>query len=275
MQNLSTLLPALSKEQLRQACPQAFASSPTDSVSDKYVFVSTETVIDDLAKLGWVPVKAVQRKARQGVTTRFSRHMVIFQHPAIQITKEGGDVMTATIILVNSHDGTSTFQFRIGFYRAVCSNGLVIAEQEFEALRIRHMGYTFENLKEMTTKIIVMVQEKVSVINTMIDRELSEEEQMDMALKALLIRAGVAPEAEDKPIYSAQTIKDILEPRRQDDKASDLWTVFNRVQEAMIRGGFRVEVEGKKARKLKPIKSFEKDLSVNQKLFGLALEYVN
>jgi hypothetical protein len=201
--------------------------------------------------------------------------MVIFQHPAIQITKEGGDVMTATIILVNSHDGTSTFQFRIGFYRAVCSNGLVIAEQEFEALRIRHMGYTFENLKEMTTKIIVMVQEKVSVINTMIDRELSEEEQMDMALKALLNRAGVAPEAEDKPIYSAQTIKDILEPRRQNDKASDLWTVFNRVQEAMIRGGFRVEIEGKKARKLKPIKSFEKDLSVNQKLFGLALEYVN
>jgi hypothetical protein len=127
----------------------------------------------------------------------------------------------------------------------------------------------------MTAKIIVMVQEKVSVINTMIDRELTEEEQMDMALKALLIRAGVAPEAGDKPTYSTQTIKDILEPRRQDDTASDLWTVFNRVQEAMIRGGFRVEVEGKKARKLKPIKSFEKDLSVNQKLFGLALEYVN
>jgi hypothetical protein len=275
MQNLSTLLPALTKERLREVCPQAFAISPTGIVSDKYVFVSTETVIDDLAELGWVPVKAMQRKSRKGVTTRFSRHMIIFQHPDIQITKEGGDLMTATIVLTNSHDGTSTFQFRIGFYRAVCENGLVIAEKEFEALRIRHMGYTFENLKEMTNKIIEMVQEKVSVINTMIDRELTEEEQIDMAVKALLIRAGVSTGSEEVPTYSQDTIKEVLVPRREEDKSSDLWTVFNRIQESMIKGGFRVEVEGKKARKLKPIKSFEKDLTVNQQLFELALEYVN
>lgn len=275
MQNLQTLLPALSKDQIRISCPQVFAQGPTSRVSDKYVFVSTETVMDDLAKLGWLPVIARQRNPRKNSITRFSPHMVIFQHPEVLITNGQGDNMTGTIILSNSHDGTSTFQFRIGFYRAVCSNGLAIAEKEFEAIRIRHMGYTFERLKEMTAQIVEQVQEKVSLINTMLEKQLSEQQQLDMALKAMLIRSGVSLESEDKPTYSPETLKGILAPKRDQDKASDLWTVFNRVQEAMIRGGFRVEVEGKKGRKLKPIKSFEKDLSVNQKLFELALEYVN
>ena len=201
--------------------------------------------------------------------------MIIFQHPNIRITNGEGDDMTATIILLNSHDGTSTFQFRIGFYRAVCSNGLVVAEKEFEAIRIRHIGYTFDRLKEMTLKIVEAVKEKVEVINTMIERELTEEEQYDLALKAMLIRAGVNPEAEDKPAYSKDTLKEMLSPRREMDKAQNLWTVFNRVQEAIIKGGFRAQVEGKKVRTVKPIKSFEKDIIVNQKLFQLALEYVN
>lgn len=275
MHNLTTLLPALTKERMRSICPQAFAQHPTSQVSDKYVFVSTETVIDDLGKLGWVPVIARQRKSRQGVTTRFSPHMIIFQHPDIRITNGEGDEMTAAIILMNSHDGTSTFQFRIGFYRAICSNGLVVAEKEFEAIRIRHIGYTFERLKEMTLKIVEVVKEKVEIINTMIDRQLSEEEQMDMALRAMLIRAGVNPQAKDGPVYSQDTLKEVLAPRREQDKASDLWTVFNRVQEAVVRGGFRAQVEGKKARTVKAIKSFEKDVRVNQQLFELALEYIN
>lgn len=275
MHNLKTLLPALTKDQIRTTCPQAFAQHPTSQVSDKYVFVSTETVIDDLGKLGWVPVVARQRKSRQGVTTRFSPHMIIFQHPDIKITNGEGDEMTATIILMNSHDGTSTFQFRIGFYRAICSNGLVVAEKEFEAIRIRHIGYTFERLKEMTLKVVEVVKGKVEIINTMIDRQLSEDEQMDMALRAMLIRAGVNPQAEDGPVYSQDTLKEVLAPRRERDKASDLWTVFNRVQEAVVRGGFRAQVEGKKARTVKAIKSFEKDVKVNQQLFELALEYIN
>lgn len=275
MQNLTTLLPALTKEQIQANCPQVYAQHPTSQVSDKYVFVSTETVIDDLGKLGWVPVTARQRKPRKDSVSRFSPHMVIFQHPDLRITNGQGDDMTATIILFNSHDGTSTFQFRIGFFRAICSNGLIIAEKEFEAIRIRHMGYTFERLKEMTIQIVEQVSEKVTLINTMLERQMSEQEQLDMALKALLIRSGHTLGQDNIPTYQQATLKEMITPKRELDKASDLWTVFNRVQEAVIRGGFKVEVVGKKARKLKPIKSFEKDLSVNQKLFELALEYVN
>jgi hypothetical protein len=49
----------LSKDQVKALAPVAFATAPTsDKVSSKYLHVNTETIIDDLEKLGWKPVTA-------------------------------------------------------------------------------------------------------------------------------------------------------------------------------------------------------------------------
>jgi hypothetical protein len=274
MENIKTLLPALTKEQVAAVCPQAFASKPSNNVSDKYVFVNTESIMDDMQALGWYPVSAKQRKPRPGVHTRFSSHMIIFQNPELQITSEE-EKLAPSIILINSHDGTRTFQFRMGIYRLVCSNGLVIPEEEYTSFRIRHMGYTFDQLKESMTKAVERISEKVQVINQMIEKQLTEQEQMDLALKALLIRSGVNTETVEAPKYSEESLKEVLKPSREEDKGDNLWVVFNRIQEAVTRGGFRVGVEGEKTRPLNKIKSFEKDFKVNEELFEAALEILN
>lgn len=274
MQNIKTLLPALTKEQVAAVCPQAFASKPSNTVSDKYVFVNTESIMDDMQALGWYPVSANQRKPRLGVQTRFSSHMIIFQNPDLQITSQE-EKLAPSIILINSHDGTRTFQFRMGIYRLVCSNGLVIPAEEYTSFRIRHMGYTFDQLKESMTKAVERISEKVQVINKMIERQLTEEEQMALALDALLIRAGVSVESTEAPAFTADTLKEVLKPARKEDEGNNLWVVFNRVQEAVTRGGFRVEIEGKKSRPLNKIKSFEKDFKVNEELFEAALQILN
>ena len=77
----------MTKDQLKEKCPLAFAISPTNpKVSGRYLFVNTETIVDDLDKLGWKPVQAAQRKSR-GKSTIFSKHMVAFQNPDIKIIK--------------------------------------------------------------------------------------------------------------------------------------------------------------------------------------------
>jgi hypothetical protein len=279
MQKLLTLLPILSEQQFRAACPIAFTSDPSQQVSGKYVFVNTANVVDDLGKLGWFPVKASMRVARiNRGASRFSRHQVILQNPDIQIVSENNpqDVMCPSIILTNSHDGTCTFQFRFGIYRAICSNGLIIPEKEFETIRIRHIGYTFDVLREQMNKLVKEIPGRVEIINRMLDRTLTEQEQNEMALRALLIRTGINTEVvAEQPKYSEATIREVLQVRRDGDKGANLWNVFNRVQEAMVRGGFKVEVVGKRANKLRPIKAFEKDMTINQKLFDMALDYVN
>jgi len=137
----------LSKDQVKALAPVAFATEPTSNkVSDKYLHVNTETIIDDLEKLGWKPVTASQRKARKSdKTTIFSKHMVSFQNPDLMIKGKNGDDAFPRIILTNSHDGFNSFQFRVGIYRLVCSNGLVVADEEFSAFKIRQKDTPSKN----------------------------------------------------------------------------------------------------------------------------------
>ncbi len=262
----------LTKEQIREICPVAFKEEPTNpDVTDKYLFVNTETIIDDLSKLGWEPVTAAMRKSR-GKDTIFSKHMVSFQNPDIKITSADGDDSYPRIIMTNSHDGLQAFKFSVGIFRLVCSNGLVIADEKFSEFKIKHKGYTFEELRQVISEAVKDLPNRVEVLNSMRNRELTKEEQEKLALDAMLVRAGIVPGSEKAKefVYDEETIQDILEPKRDEDRGNDLWKTFNVIQEKITQGDFHAALRGAKVRKVRKIKSFEKDLDVNKKLFKLA-----
>lgn len=267
-----SVMKPLSSEELKALVPTAFMKAPSRELSDKYVHIPTSKVIEDLAKLGWEPVKASQRKARKGKVSQFSKHMITFQNPTIQIKGKDGDDAFPQIIVTNSHDGLSSFKFMMGIYRMVCSNGLVIADQEFSNFKIRHMGYSFEELEKTITQAVEDLPNRVKVLNDMRERILNKEEQHKLALDAMLIRAGITPGSKQasKFNYDQETLEEILEPRRKEDEGDNLWKTFNRIQEAVTQGGFHAALKGAKVRKVRKIKSFEKDLKINQELFKLA-----
>ena len=267
----------MTKEQLKDACPLAFANAPTNpQVSGKYLFVNTETIVDDLEKLGWLPVQAAQRKGRSGKSTIFSKHMVAFQNPDIKITGKDGDDSFPRIIMTNSHDGMQAFKFSVGIFRLVCSNGLVVADEQFSEFKIKHKGYTFDELRGVVNEAVADLPNKVEVLNQMKSRVLNQEEKNKLALDAMLIRAGIEPGSEKAKEfnYDDETIEDILDPKRDEDKGDDLWRVFNVVQEKITQGDFHAALTGAKVRKVRKIKSFEKDLKVNKELFKLATALV-
>ena len=260
----------LTKEQIRNSAPLIFAEAPTNpDVSNKYLFVNTETIIDDLEKLGWLPVQAAQRKARKKEGTIFSKHMVAFQNPDIKITSKDGDDAYPRILLTNSHDGMQAFKFSVGIFRLVCSNGLVVADEKFSDFKIKHKGYTFEELRNVVRQAVEDLPNRVQVMNDMKNRILTEEEKRKMALDAMLIRAGV-----NTLQYDDETIDEILEPKRSQDEGDDLWRVFNVIQEKITQGDFHAALTGAKVRKVRKIKSFEKDMKVNKELFKLATALV-
>lgn len=266
----------MDKEQLRELCPLAFAEAPTNpDVSGKYLFVNTETIVDDLDKLGWKPVQAAQRKSR-GNGTIFSKHMVAFQNPDIKIKGEGGDDSFPRIIMTNSHDGMQAFKFSVGIFRLVCSNGLVVADEQFSEFKIKHKGYTFGELREVVNQAVEDLPNKVQVLNDMKNRTLTQDEKNKLALDAMLIRANITPGSEKASEfnYDEETIEDILDPKREEDKGDDLWRVFNVIQEKITQGDFHAALTGAKVRKVRKIKSFEKDLKVNKELFKLATNLI-
>jgi len=264
----------LSKDQIREIAPVVFATEPTNKgVSDKYLHVNTETVIDDLEKLGWLPVSAAQRRTKprkDGSPTIRSKHIVSFQNPDLTIKGKNGDDAFPRIIVTNSHDGLSSFQFRVGIYRLVCSNGLVVADEEFSAFSIKHKGYTFEELQGVVSQAVADLPNKIQVLNKMQVRMLTADEQRQLAIDAMALRS-TNPDAK----YDEATIEEVLAATRKEDEGDSLWLVFNRVQESIINGGYSAALRGAKVRKVKKIKSFERDLQVNQDLFKLATSLLN
>jgi len=266
----------ITKDKIREIAPLVFANAPTNpDLSKKYLFVNTETIIDDLEKLGWLPVQAAQRNSRVE-STIFSKHMIAFQNPDIKISSEDGDEAYPRILLINSHDGMQAFKFSVGIFRLVCSNGLVVADEQFSDFKIKHKGYTFSELRKVVKTAVADLPNKVKIMNDMKSRILTQEEKNKLALDAMLIRAGIKPGSEKaaKFNYDDETIEDILDPKRDADKGDDLWRVFNVIQEKITQGEFSAALRGAKVRKVRKIKSFEKDIKVNQELFKLATSVI-
>ena len=67
----------------------------------------------------------------------------------------------------------------------------------------------------------------------------------------------------------------LLQPRRDEDKVNDLWHVFNRVQENMLRGGNETTTPEGRTAMTKGIGRIERDVQVNSALWGLAMETLN
>lgn len=268
----------LTKEELQKQCPMAFKETPTNpNVSNRYVQANTATVIDDLAKLGWYPVQAKQCRNKKNSSGIRSFHMIAFQNPDIKITKttdDGGSVVDTypRIILTNSHDGYNAFKFMLGLFRLVCSNGLVVCDNQMVNMSIRHMNYTFEELRMVVQNTIEEVPNIVNTMNEMRGIELTDMQKQELATEVLKIRKGVDT---NEPYEVEQSIiDDILTPIREEDKSNDLWTIFNICQEKLIKGGFFNRTAKAKMRKVKSISSIKKDMEYNQRLWLTASRFL-
>ena len=195
--------------------------------------------------------------------------MVVFRNPEVVINGEDGDTVFPQILLTNSHDGKNAFTFTAGLFRMICENGLVIATDKFEDVKMRHMGYTFEDLQVNIREMVGRLPLTVESMNQMKAIEMGEQAALDFAKKALECRFNKKEVARIKV-----DLKDLLNPTRKEDMGNDVWSVFNVVQEKLIHGGFEY-ISGTKVRKARQVKNFKQDQKINKELFSLALEYAN
>lgn len=274
--NLATSF--LSNDDIRRVCPMALHTMPTNpDVSDKYVHANTMTVVEDLAKLGWFPVQAKQCRNKKNSSGIRSFHMIAFQNPDVKITKtlDNGEKIVDTyprIILTNSHDGFNSFKFMVGLFRLICSNGLVVCNNQMVDMSIRHINYDFEELRRIVASAIEQVPNIVNTMNDMRNVMLTDEQKTALATEVVKIRKGV--EDDENYVVDAEVVEDILTPVRNEDKGSDLWTIFNICQEKMIKGGFGFRGATNKLRKQRGITSIKKDMDFNQRLWQTASQYL-
>src|SRR4249919_4152180 len=103
----------LAEEQMRLAAPSIFAQGKHTSRSERYTYIPTIEVLRGLRKEGFEPFMVAQSKSRIEGKTEFTKHMIRMRHAGqVQAKPEANE-----IILINSHDGASSYQMLAGVFR--------------------------------------------------------------------------------------------------------------------------------------------------------------
>jgi len=241
---------------VRRFAPSILTAEASPDRSDKYAAISTLDMVKGLREEGFRAVEIAQSKACTPDRREFARHVVRMRHV-------GGQVVAGAaheVLLLNSHDGTSSFTMLDGWFRFVCSNGLVSGDIK-SMVRIAHRGDAVERAREAATALLDRVRESSRVIEAMKQRVLTPVEYLRLAQEGARARWG-----DETPVRPSH----LLEPRRSEDRGHDLWTVMNRIQENVIRGGTPGFASTGRRLTTRPVTSIDEDVRINRELWQAA-----
>ena len=247
-----------------------------EKTSHKYNFVSTSNILERLSQHGWNVRQEVAVKCRNKDNEGFQKHMVRLNNEAFQY----GDYHIE-VLLTNSHLGNSSVKLNIGIYRLVCSNGLVVGTSFYER-RVRHMGFTYDKLDLALGELIKQAPQVCEIIAKMKGVQLNEGQILELAKKFA-----------DKRLEKVERVNWVDYPKmlniyREADRHTDLFTVYNILQEKVMRGGVKYTTkqmvldertsqhyEVEKNHTTRAIKNITNEIKLNEYMFDTAAEYLD
>jgi hypothetical protein len=230
-------------------------------MSSKYTFIPTERVLAGLMSAGFVPVEARQTQARSA-SPLHARHIVRLRRRFETVQLKGS---APEVVFLNSHDGSSAYQLRMGIFRVVCTNGLIVSRGAFPAYCVSHRGNVVEEVVAGALKLSEEFEHLAAEVERMEQRHLLKDEQVRFAERALALRFPDPTQAGMQP-------SQLLNCRRVEDTGDDLWKVLNRCQEWLLRGGLSRRAVSGRVTRTRRISSIAADVRLNSQLWDLAME---
>lgn len=246
----------LNEVQLMRNAPSIFATGRASKTSERYAFIPSIDVVRGLGRAGFKPVMAAQTKSRDANEIEHKKHLIRFRHES-SISDNG---LIPEIVLVNSHDGSTSYQLRAGIYRLVCTNGLIVGNDSF-LRRVKHKGNVIESVVEAASDLLEIVPLSVRKAQEWEATPLKIEQQTAFAEAASMLKWDQDNVAIDP--------KRLLSPRRVADSKKDLWTTLNVIQENLIRGGVRYRTESHQRQSTRAINSVSENVRLNTALWTL------
>ena len=247
-----------------------YATTPRLDVSKRYKIITTENAVEFFRQRGFYISGYTEAGAFLAKNKGKSRHMVRLRPIGIEVKGYSPE-----IIISNSHNTYTSLKINIGIYRYACANGLILGDTFFQE-KVTHTG---QGMKEELTRILNRVNHKFKEVDELItvmkNTEILYPQAVQFIEEASKIRLYGA---KNEPFLSDMNKAVNISPTRGADFGSDLWSVFNVVQEKIIKGGF--EYSYKKDEKIKtrttaPIKNLVQLENFNKELFDLAYGMVS
>lgn len=262
MNSLQATTHAISNAGLARVAPSIFADQPDFEVSDRYAFVPTSEVVDELREAGWFPSFVAQSASKTSAGDLVAKHQVRFRQPGAGNIQHLNDSVFE-ICLTNSHDRSSGFQLDAGLFRKVCDNGLIVKDSNFGGVSIRHVSNAPELVAEAAENLTHEVPRLAELVDEWSTIQLDHKTQLLLANRGRELRWGQAT-----PVTPGR----LLNPHRYADNGSDLWSVFNRVQENLLKGGQRGRASTGRRMTTRGIGSIDVGRKLNQDLWAVASE---
>lgn len=252
----------LTNEEIARVAPAVFATGPSARVSERYGFIPTADVLSGLRAEGWGVTGVSTGRVREPGERAFARHFLRLRREDARTIPSVGDSVPE-VIVINDHRGGSTFRLNAGIFRLVCSNGLIVGCPAF-SVRVRHLVHNVSGVVEAAHSISARTADLADRVGEFRGLTLSREARVAFAEAALALRY---PAPGSAPIDGAA----LLSPRRWQDEGTDLWSVFNTVQENLIRGGISTGRTGYRQRRVTlSLRGAQRSFDLNADLWALA-----
>lgn len=260
----------LTDQQIMGVAPSIFAGQPHGSRSERYAYIPTIDVLDGLRKEGFEPFFACQTRTRKADRVGHTKHMLRLR-PVGQLHQPEVN----EIILLNSHDGTSSYQLIAGCFRFVCHNGMVCGETHSD-IRIRHKGDVVGEVIEGAYSVVdnfARIDENRDMMKSIM---LPAPAQKALAAAAIEYKWGDAGQeggqegGQGTRKVLPVTPEQVLRPRRYEDRQDDLWTTFNRIQENLMKGGLQGRTAKGRRRQTRAVTGIDGDVKLNRALWTMA-----
>lgn len=168
-------------------------------------------------------------------------------------------------IIENSNSGTSAFKMYHAEMVNQCANGLIVSHGSEEKFRSLHRGHTIKEIMKSVSQFMktrAVISERLeSWKNTFLPKKA----MLKYATESLVAKYGDSDTKKDLIMNLAPSL---LNPIRDNDDVSNLWTLYNNCEERLTKGGL-ITLNKRSARAMK---SFNK-IELEKRLSALTQKY--
>jgi hypothetical protein len=176
----------LSEDQMRHVAPSIFAADKHASRSERYTYIPTIDILRGLRREGFEAFMVAQGGSRVPGKAEYTKHLIRLRHQG-HVVNSRAEV--PEIILINSHDGASSYQMMAGLLRYVCLNGLVVGSN-IQDIRVPHKGHARDLVVEGAFRVLEQFEAVDASVAEMKALPLDPGEERAFATAALALRFG-------------------------------------------------------------------------------------
>jgi hypothetical protein len=244
----------------------------TKLVKPTYGFIDSSKIIERFESKGWKCISAKQAATKNIDREGYQKHLLKFTHNDFSVVEglSSDNKTRPELVLLNSHDGTSAMRLFFGFTRIACLNG-IIAGTAFNSIRLIHNQNMVKGIDNAIETMVNGLPDVLDKVRHYSNIPLSESQMMELAHRAAELRLTNTKGIQDINLYAMFNLN------RYQDKGSDAYTLFNVIQEKVIRGGIKYKQLNEKTnfvekRTTRAISSVSQSVKLNQGLWNILEE---